>query len=285
MVADGLGLPPSTQGLLAYLFERWDGHGPVALRRGGDPAADADRAPGRRRRLPAPARRRRPRRGLVRERAGHAFDPDVAACLRPTRTILALDSRRRRGSRRSPASRIRRAPRGRALDRGLAAMGNFADLISPYLAGHGGRGRAGRGSGAAEGARRRWRGGAPRAALVHDLGRVAVNARIWQKPAALTADEVEQVRLHAYHSERVLARSAFLSALAPVAGAPTSGSTAPATTAGPPAPSWRFPRACSRPPRFHAMTEPRPHRPAIAPDARRRSWVGKPARGDSTLTR
>ena len=25
---------------------------------------------------------------------------------------------------------------GEALDRGLAAMGNFADLISPYLAGH-----------------------------------------------------------------------------------------------------------------------------------------------------
>ena len=62
-----------------------------------------------------------------------------------------------------------------------------------------------------------WRCGG--AALVHDLGRVAVNARIWQKPGPLTADELEQVRLHPYHSERVLARSEFLAALAAVAGA------------------------------------------------------------------
>ena len=70
---------------------------------------------------------------------------------------------------------------GPALDRGLAAMGNFADLISPYLAGHS--------AGVAELAEAAaWRcrieeGGVValrRAALVHDLGRVAVDARIWQ---------------------------------------------------------------------------------------------------------
>ena len=56
-----------------------------------------------------------------------------------------------------------------------------------------------------------------RAALVHDVGRVAVSALIWQKAGRLIADEWEQVRLHAYHSERVLCRSPFLAALAPVA--------------------------------------------------------------------
>ena len=110
---------------------------------------------------------------------------------------------------------------GSAVDRGLAAMGSFADLVSPYLAGHS--------AGVAElvgAAARRCRideagvVALRRAALVHDLGRVAVNARIWQKPGPLTADELEQVRLHPYHSERVLARSEFLAALAAVAGAP-----------------------------------------------------------------
>ena len=87
-----------------------------------------------------------------------------------------------------------------------------------------------------------------RAALVHDLGRVAVNARIWQKPGPLTADELEQVRLHPYHSERVLARSAFLAALSAVAGAHHEDLTDPAITAPPPARSCRLPRACWRPP-------------------------------------
>ena len=41
--------------------------------------------------------------------------------------------------------------------------------------------------------------------------------RIWQKASPLTLDEWERVRLHAYHSERVLCHSPFLAALAPVA--------------------------------------------------------------------
>ena len=139
---------------------------------------------------------------------------------------------------------------GEALDRGLAAMGNFADLISPYLAGH----SAGVAELAAAAARRCRIDDAGvvalrRAALVHDLGRVAVHPRIWQKPGPLTADELEQVRLHPYHSERVLARSEFLAALAPVAGAhherlDGSGYHRGGRRRG----ARRFPRACSRPP-------------------------------------
>jgi hypothetical protein len=58
-----------------------------------------------------------------------------------------------------------------------------------------------------------------RAGFLHDLGRVAVHPRIWQKPGPLTADEWEQVRLHPYHTERVLSRSPFFSALCPIADA------------------------------------------------------------------
>ncbi len=108
--------------------------------------------------------------------------------------------------------------RGEAIDVALAAMGDFADLASKYLVGHS-DGVAELATAAAQ------RCGFPaveaaatrRAALVHDVGRVAVSVLIWQKPGPLSPDEWEQVRLHAYHSERVLCRSAFLAALVPVA--------------------------------------------------------------------
>ncbi len=46
-----------------------------------------------------------------------------------------------------------------------------------------------------------------------------MTSRIWQKHGPLNADEWEQVRLHPYYTERVLARSEFLASLAHVAGA------------------------------------------------------------------
>src|SRR5918994_873583 len=105
-----------------------------------------------------------------------------------------------------------------------------------------------------------------RAALVHDLGRVAIGARTWQKPEPLSADEWEQVRLHPYHTERALSRSPFLSALASVADAHherLDGSGYHRGSAG---------AALSMPARllaaadvYHAMCEPRPHREATGP--------------------
>jgi HD-GYP domain-containing protein (c-di-GMP phosphodiesterase class II) len=105
-----------------------------------------------------------------------------------------------------------------------------------------------------------------RAALVHDLGRVAVPARIWQHSGPLTLDDWEQVRLHAYHSERVLARSPFLASLAPVATFHHErldgtgyhrGTAAVALT--------RSARLLAAADAFHAMVEPRPHREALSP--------------------
>src|SRR4029078_10356320 len=45
-----------------------------------------------------------------------------------------------------------------------------------------------------------------RAGLLHDLGRVGISAGIWTKPGPLTEREWEQVRLHPYYTERILAR-------------------------------------------------------------------------------
>jgi HD-GYP domain-containing protein (c-di-GMP phosphodiesterase class II) len=71
------------------------------------------------------------------------------------------------------------------LDRAMAAIGDFADLSSPYLAGHS-SGVAALAVRAAE--RCRLDAGTPamlrRAAFMYDLGRVIVPVRVWQKPQA-----------------------------------------------------------------------------------------------------
>lgn len=101
-----------------------------------------------------------------------------------------------------------------------AVFGDLADLKSPYTHGHS------RGVGAlAEGAGERL--GLPArdvadlavAGLLHDVGRVAISSAIWDKPAALSGHEWEQVRLHPYHGERVLAASARLAPLGRLVGA------------------------------------------------------------------
>jgi HD-GYP domain-containing protein (c-di-GMP phosphodiesterase class II) len=156
---------------------------------------------------------------------------------------------------------------GEAIERALAAMGDFADLHSPYLVGHS------RGVAEVAGAAARLCGFSPadlatttRGGLVHDLGRVAVPIRIWHKAGPLSPDDWERVRLHAYHAERVFTRSPFLSRLAPAAafhherldgsgyhrGAAAAEITRPA-------------RLIAAADAYHAMTEPRPHRPVRSP--------------------
>ena len=223
MLAEQTGAPTAVPDLLAYLTDRWDGHGPLGR--------------GKHEEIPLPMRIVHVATdaafqlhlggvahavGIVGERAGHAFDPEVAACLvEGSAAILAFDDG---GSAWDETLAVEPSPplmlEGDALDRGLAAMGRFADLISPYFAGHS-VGVAELASEAAGRCRIDAAGATAirRAGLVHDLGRVAVHARVWQKPGPLSADELEQVRLHPYHTERCLSRSPFLAALAPVAAA------------------------------------------------------------------
>jgi HD-GYP domain-containing protein (c-di-GMP phosphodiesterase class II) len=271
MLAEQLGLPSSVHGLFATLTERWDGHGELRRARGDEiplamrianVAVDAalhhllggvERAA-----------------EVIRARGGAAFDPRVADCLADNAAeILARD---REASAWDETLAAEPHPRltleGDAIDRGLAAMGAFADLVSPSFVGHS-AGVADLTGAAAE----RCHLGVPeraairRAALVHDVGRVAVSARVWNRPGPLSADEWERVRLHPYHTERVLSRSEFLSALASIAGAHHErldgsgyhrGATAAALT-----PAARLLAAADA---YHAMTEPRPHREALAPE-------------------
>jgi HD-GYP domain-containing protein (c-di-GMP phosphodiesterase class II)/DNA-binding CsgD family transcriptional regulator len=107
-----------------------------------------------------------------------------------------------------------------ALDRALAAVGDFADLRSTWT-----RGRSPRLAATARAAARSC--GLPesdtltvsRAALVADVGAVGVPGGVWERPRPLGVDESERVRLHAYLSERVLGRCPGLRSVAALAGA------------------------------------------------------------------
>jgi HD-GYP domain-containing protein (c-di-GMP phosphodiesterase class II) len=105
------------------------------------------------------------------------------------------------------------------------------------------------------------------AALLHDLGRVGISNAIWEKPGPLTTAEWEQVRLHAYHSERILATSSTLKPLAPIAGMhherlDGTGYHRGCAARDIPAPVRLLAAADA----FQAMTQRRPHRSAMTPD-------------------
>ena len=97
-------------------------------------------------------------------------------------------------------------------------FGNLVDLKSPWLQGH----SAGVGDLAARAAGmlglREDVDAVRVAGYLHDLGRIGVSSAIWDKAGPLSGIERDQARLHAYHSERILARIPPLARLAKLAG-------------------------------------------------------------------
>ena len=100
-----------------------------------------------------------------------------------------------------------------------ATFNDLADLKSPFTHGHS-TGVAALARGAGERLRLPPATVADLevAGLLHVVGRVAVPDVVWEKPGPLSEHEWEQVRLHAYHSERILAGSERLASLAPMVG-------------------------------------------------------------------
>jgi HD-GYP domain-containing protein (c-di-GMP phosphodiesterase class II) len=268
MLTERLGLPPPVQSLFAGFTERWDGKGLPAGARGVE--------------IPLPVRIVHVARdatfhrmlggtqhavAVVRERAGGAFDPAVVGALADAPELLAHDTDASVWDATLAAEPGRQLSlAGDAIDRALGAIGDFADLISPSLAGHS-AGVAGLAAAAAQccGLAEDDRVGLRRAALVHDLGRVAVHPRIWQKAGVLSADDWEQVRLHPYHGERVLSRSPFTARLADVAGAHHERVDGSGYHRGSSGATVGMPgRLLAAADAYHAMTEPRPHRAALS---------------------
>ena len=270
LLCDRLSVPTSVRGLFGYLPERWDGKGPrrrpgpqvpLALRIAhvARDAAFQQLVGGTERAV-----------ATTRERSGRAFDPAVAAALVDDPAgLLDVDEA-------EPVwDQVMAAEPGPPqvlgadqLDAALSAMADFADLVSPHLTGHS-RGVAELAGCAAERAGMSTADSLAvrRAGLVHDLGRVAVHAGVWAQAGPLSQDQWEQVRLHAYHSERVLSRSPYLATLRDPCGwhherLDGSGYHR-GTGAASLSPAARLLAAADV---AQALTAPRAHRPALPPE-------------------
>jgi HD-GYP domain-containing protein (c-di-GMP phosphodiesterase class II) len=269
----GFGLPIGITGMFGDLTERWDGRGPLERSRGPQIllalrivhlARDAT--------FQASLHDESRAAQILRERAGKAFDPDLVDLVVQQRDDIL----------RFPVggslwdSVLHAEPKpycmltGAGIDDALLSAGAFADLVSPDLTGHSAavadlaaRAAEFAGHSVAESAAVR------RAGLLHDLGRIGVPFSVWQKPGRLNADEWEKVRLHAYHTERLLSRSPFLAALGAIAACHHERLDGSGYPRGTPAagldPSARLLAAADA---YCTKTEPRPHRaPLTADDA------------------
>jgi HD-GYP domain-containing protein (c-di-GMP phosphodiesterase class II) len=267
-----MGLSEQVQQALEHLYERWDGNGmPGDLRGTQIPQAvrlmqvaqDADVA----RQLGGTALVR----STLASRAGSGLDPEAVSAFLAAGDPLfkGLDAPSVWDEAMAAEPGPQPVVAGPRLDACLSAIADFADLKSMWTAGHSRSvaelaGRAGEVAGLA----------APevialrRAALVHDIGRVAVPVSVWAKPGPLTRGEHEQVRLHAYHSERVLEACPGLRPLARLAGSHGERSDGSGYHRGSkagdlPAAAWLLAAADC----YQAMREPRAHRPARSAQA------------------
>lgn len=222
MLAGRLGFDARFERDVRQIGERWDGKGSPGVVRGEElpPAVRAvqlaEGVGNLRRSVPgdqvAP---------VVRGRRGTAYPPDAVDAFLPAADEIL-------GSVSQPGSiwdQVLAAEPGpvellyeERLEATFRALADFVDLKSRYLVGHS-SGVAALARAAAGQARLPAGDVASlyRAALAHDVGRVGVNSALWSKAAALTADEWEQVRLHAYYTDRVLARPRALHRVAAVA--------------------------------------------------------------------
>jgi DNA-binding CsgD family transcriptional regulator len=118
------------------------------------------------------------------------------------------------------------------------------------------------------------------AALLHDLGRAGVASSVWDRPGPLGAADWERVRLHAYWTGRMLDRCPALRPLAAVAGAHHERLDGHGYHRGAAASELsRAARLLAAADVFAAVTEDRPHRPALSADAAARLVVAEAAAG------
>jgi HD-GYP domain-containing protein (c-di-GMP phosphodiesterase class II) len=205
---------------------------------------------------------------VARARRGKHFNPEVVDLFCGTaRDVLAdMDAVAEFGTLIEAEPGLRRQLSERELDSALEAVADFTDLRSPSRAGHS-RGVAHLAATAAGlyGLPDREVVTLRRAALVHDVGMHGVPASILDKPEPLTGAEVERMRLHSYWTARVLARPpalARIGAIASLANERLDGSGYQRGLSGAAIPATG--RILAAADACHAMSEPRPHRPALS---------------------
>jgi HD-GYP domain-containing protein (c-di-GMP phosphodiesterase class II)/DNA-binding CsgD family transcriptional regulator len=271
-LAGRLGFGPGIAGALGQVFEHWDGRGLPRGLKGEQIARSArvvafahDAALFHRIGGPEAAV------GMARERSGNVHDPAVVEAFRREagRLLASLDTP-------SVWDAVLAAEPGAQpwlarpqVETAARAIADFVDLKSPFTGGHS-SGVAALAAAAATGC------GLPAeevdglrlTGLLHDLGRVAVSADVWDKPAPLSDGEWEQVRLHPYHAERILARAPALSPFGQLAALHHERLDGSGYHRGAPASLQPLAaRLLAAADAYQAMTEPRPHRPARPAEA------------------
>jgi HD-GYP domain-containing protein (c-di-GMP phosphodiesterase class II) len=264
-LAEQLQFGPSVRDPLQHAFARWDGKG-VPRGLSGEGIALAARLLVVANYVEVEHRLRGVDSAIAFSRrfAGSVMDPEVVEGLASGAGEI-LDGLEEHSWDAVVAAEPGRRPRlvGAELDTALAALGDFADLKSPWFSGHSGRVAELAASAAtqlhlpeSEVVRLR------RAALVHALGRAGVPNTIWDKPGALTIAERERMQLYAYYTDRILRRGSLagLAELASASQERMDGTGYPRGLSG---------AAISRPARvlaaadvYDALTSVRPHRPA-----------------------
>lgn len=270
LLAERLGLGQRVANAISQQFERWDGTGePHGL------AGDEITLPARISEVATQALLFHQTggadvaRSMVRDRSGSWFDPSVAtAFLRYGEDLLrgndALDPWQ--AVLEAEPAPVRRVQPG-DLDRVAHCCAAMVDLKSTFTLGHSIRvGELAELAGRALGLDERAVADLRRAGLLHDLGRVGVSSGIWDKQGALTRSEREQVRLHPYHTERILACSPVLAPLGRIAGLhherlDGSGYHHGLTATALPLPA----RVLAVADTFQTLTQSRPHRSALPP--------------------
>jgi HD-GYP domain-containing protein (c-di-GMP phosphodiesterase class II) len=266
-LARRIGLDDAVCEALAHAFERWDGKGhpaglagdevPVAVRIVAA-ARDAELFE-RRAGWPAAA-------DVLSRRRGRGYDPAVVDVLSGGGQHWLAEVGE------DPCARVLDAEPGPVrtiaadqLDRSLHAVADFADLKSPWFRGHssGVADLAVAAAGAAglsvdDTIRLR------RAAMVHDVGQVGIASGIWDRSGRLSAEQWERVRLHSYLSERVLRRCPLLAPLADLAAGHHERADRSGYHRGVASDQLDVgARLLAAADAYHAMTEDRPHRPAL----------------------
>jgi len=118
------------------------------------------------------------------------------------------------------------------------------------------------------------------AGLLHDVGRVAVSNAVWDKPGRLSSDEWEQVRLHPYHSERILAGSAEFRRLAPLVARHHERLDGSGYHRGSTVDDLSMPaRILAAADSYRTRTEHRPHRAALTPHQASERLLDEASRG------
>lgn len=206
---------------------------------------------------------------VVQRRSGGQFDPSVASAVSVDPAAL-FDGL----SQADVEEILDIEPAGRPflgddeLDDTLAAVGDFYDMRSPCFAGHS-RSTAAL---AVDAAVRVGLGEADtrtlrRAASIHDVGRAGVPSNVWDKPGPLSTSEVERMRMHVYFVERVFSRPEPLRRIGLLAATHHERADASGYHRGAGAAMLSVPaRLLAAADVYVALTQPRPHRPALEPD-------------------